>query len=758
MQTDPDSGGIVTNTFDTANRLLTSTDVSGSTTYTYDANGNQLTIEEPGGDITTNTWDGENRLVVVEHPSGDIVTYAYNGDGLRVSLDDGVEVVRYVYDGNNLLQETDDTGVVTAEYTYQPSEYGLTISQHRDGDSSFHHFDGIHNTAALTDGTGTVTDEYQFDAFGENRGSTGATPNPHTYKGEYNSYYKDPLAGPGDSIYSLHHRQYEATTGRFKSQDPIADDLNLYRYVSNNPVNAVDPSGLEEDDYPPIAPTTSPVIDFKQAQAEAQKHPGRFQTATGGWVTYDEYMASLNPYETQPEARLRVLAGISSGKLHGAEAAAHKIQQLLNTGYANAMKLEKSQFDELHAASGGTFERGELGGSHQYIAKSDRGWHAFVYHRRFEDELRVGGDGPEVKTYYNEIPGYYDVKQYGAKDFSPKAALEVEEIQQEVQSTQSTATASEFAIHLLPGATAADYLAYGTGGETTEGKIWVAIATVGDAAMVFGALANATSKAFQGTRTAKVAVEVAGYSSKIGFVANATGAGFDIYLLAADENNKGAHAGDLLLKLAMMGLDIKQRKEMQSAIKELADSQGATKAVDAASEAIPDSNPVDALGPGGHNPPSGAAVAPKTFPFEEKGISYSSTVEKGIDGEAVIEHFITQNGKKQSIGVSTISKQGVLSNALDVPEELQRLGISERAYAESAGQGFNSLETSYNAGLKSVNFREFFKVYDPAKNNAVEALLQTPAGKVASRNYGLKPDPASIQITKTNVTANWIKE
>ena len=222
---DPDTGVIVTNTFDVANRLLTSTLDSDSTTYTDDANGNQLTIEEPGGDITTNTWDGENRLVVVEHPSGDVVTYAYNGDGLRVSLDDGVEVVRYVYDGNNLLQETDDTGVVTAEYTYQPGEYGLTISQHRDGDSSFHHFDGIHNTAGLTDGTGTVTDEYQFDAFGESRSSTGATPNPHTYKGEYNSYYKDPLAGPGDSIYSLHHRQYEATTGRFKSQDPIADGL-----------------------------------------------------------------------------------------------------------------------------------------------------------------------------------------------------------------------------------------------------------------------------------------------------------------------------------------------------------------------------------------------------------------------------------------------------------------------------------------------------------------------------------------------------
>jgi len=42
-------------------------------------------------------------------------------------------------------------------------------------------------------------------------------------------------------------------------------------------------------------------------------------------------------------------------------------------------------------------------------------------------------------------------------------------------------------------------------------------------------------------------------------------------------------------------------------------------------------------------------------------------------------------------------------------------------------------------------------------NNAVEALLQTPAGKVA-RNYGLRPDPATIQITEKNVSATWNKE
>ena len=108
---------------------------------------------------------------------------------------------------------------------------------------------------ALTDAAGTVTDESSYDAWGEPRSTSGATPNAHGYKGEFLAYRGDPDAGP-ETVYSLHRRDYVAGQGRFKSEDPEKADSNDYRYVHNDPVNRVDPSGLQEP-----APRTAEALD-----------------------------------------------------------------------------------------------------------------------------------------------------------------------------------------------------------------------------------------------------------------------------------------------------------------------------------------------------------------------------------------------------------------------------------------------------------------------------------------------------------------
>ena len=49
-------------------------------------------------------------------------------------------------------------------------------------------------------------------------------------------------------LYDYRNRTYSAAFGRFVEKDPIgfrAGDLNLYRYVFNNPINWTDPQGLD---------------------------------------------------------------------------------------------------------------------------------------------------------------------------------------------------------------------------------------------------------------------------------------------------------------------------------------------------------------------------------------------------------------------------------------------------------------------------------------------------------------------------------
>jgi len=82
---------------------------------------------------------------------------------------------------------------------------------------------------------GTSTAIYSYGPYGE----------LNTTSGQRFRYTGQQLIG-GLGLYYYKARFYSPTLGRFLQTDPIgtADDLNLYAYVVNNPVNANDPEGL----------------------------------------------------------------------------------------------------------------------------------------------------------------------------------------------------------------------------------------------------------------------------------------------------------------------------------------------------------------------------------------------------------------------------------------------------------------------------------------------------------------------------------
>ena len=185
-QTLDDGTDVTTYTYDIADRLQTAVTDLEATTYTFDSCGNLRQIEAPDDVITTFQYDLENRQTSVETEDG-ITTYIYNALGQRVQreTEDGT-TTEFLYDGVNLRQES-DSGIVDADYTVAPQPevqpFGNLLSQRRDSESSFYHFDALGSTVALTDSTQTTTDIYSYEAFGEGLLDTGTTDNPYTFVG-----------------------------------------------------------------------------------------------------------------------------------------------------------------------------------------------------------------------------------------------------------------------------------------------------------------------------------------------------------------------------------------------------------------------------------------------------------------------------------------------------------------------------------------------------------------------------------------------
>jgi RHS repeat-associated protein len=118
----------------------------------------------------------------------------------------------------------------------------------RGGETYYYHRDALGSITEVTDESGTLVERYEYDVYGavtifDGSGitlTTSAIENPYLFTARR----YDPESGN----YYYRARVYSPPLGRFLSQDPLgfdAGDYNLYRYVSNNPVNDVDPTGLQ---------------------------------------------------------------------------------------------------------------------------------------------------------------------------------------------------------------------------------------------------------------------------------------------------------------------------------------------------------------------------------------------------------------------------------------------------------------------------------------------------------------------------------
>jgi hypothetical protein len=130
-----------------------------------------------------------------------------NNYSRRVQKIDSTGTTNHVWDGQNILLETDASNIIQAVYALEPSIYGNLISQSGSGVDSFYLFDALGSTRQLAKSTGSVTDSYLYDCFG-NILLMGTTVNPFACVGKRGYYYY-----PDPGTYNIRARTYPLCVG-----------------------------------------------------------------------------------------------------------------------------------------------------------------------------------------------------------------------------------------------------------------------------------------------------------------------------------------------------------------------------------------------------------------------------------------------------------------------------------------------------------------------------------------------------------------
>uniref|UniRef100_UPI003D13F37E RHS repeat-associated core domain-containing protein n=1 Tax=Sulfurimonas sp. TaxID=2022749 RepID=UPI003D13F37E len=240
-------------------------------TFTYDQRGN---LKEKYNKLTNEkthyTFNLKNQLIKrVKYSANqeiiETLNFTYDPLGRRVSKTLNNETYHYIYDAQNIVAILDTNKNLLATILHDESidqplsittynqehkktqEYqelnldGKYLLDTHNSKTYYYHRDHQGSIIALTNQEGEIVESFIYDE------SYGTILLHNKLTQTYNPYCYTAREFESDDLYYYRARYYDPTIQRFLSKDPIefmSGDYNFYRYVSSDPMNRIDPSGL----------------------------------------------------------------------------------------------------------------------------------------------------------------------------------------------------------------------------------------------------------------------------------------------------------------------------------------------------------------------------------------------------------------------------------------------------------------------------------------------------------------------------------
>ena len=216
-----------------ANRLFESTN-NVRRSFSYNALNQLASSSDANAANAVYQWDAEQRLVGIVRGTNQSLFF-YDGLGRRariVESSGGLTAAdrRFVWCGTEICEEWDANNLLVNRFFAQGEQQG--------GANLFYTQDHLTNTRELTDSSGTVGAEYAYAPYGSPTKLQGSLEANFGFTG----HFRHLPSGLDLTLY----RAYDTRQARWLSRDPLllgGGSLNFYAYVSNDPINLIDPLG-----------------------------------------------------------------------------------------------------------------------------------------------------------------------------------------------------------------------------------------------------------------------------------------------------------------------------------------------------------------------------------------------------------------------------------------------------------------------------------------------------------------------------------